>query len=126
MHTSPKATPHRAEREIRWQAALEKAKQQAVQDQLAEKLGEEARRWREAAALGEYCDALERRLAELDSAQEEADPAAPDAGCSGHVVTCRRSILVVGLLGLGQLASGGLLEAGVADQGSSTSICVCA
>ncbi|WP_251061420.1 hypothetical protein [Streptomyces sp. ISL-100] len=57
----------KAEREIRWQAAMEKAKQ----------LREEARRWREAAALGEYCDALERRLAELGSAPEESDPAAP-------------------------------------------------
>jgi hypothetical protein len=33
-----------------------------VRDQLAEVLREEAGRWREAAVLGEYRDALERRL----------------------------------------------------------------
>lgn len=56
---------------------MEKAKQQAVQEQLAETLCEEARRRREAAALSEYCDALERRLDELGGALDEADPAAP-------------------------------------------------
>ncbi|MEU5341852.1 hypothetical protein AB0H18_13615 [Streptomyces sp. NPDC020766] len=67
----------KAQRDIRWQAAIEEAKERAVQDQLAELLREEVRRWREAAALGEYCDALELRLAELGTSSEEADPAAP-------------------------------------------------
>lgn len=67
----------REEREVRWRAAMVKAKERAVRDQLAEVLREEVRRWREAAALGEYCDALERRLAELGSAPTESDPAAP-------------------------------------------------
>ncbi|MEU9190838.1 hypothetical protein AB0D14_41345 [Streptomyces sp. NPDC048484] len=66
----------KTEREIRRRAVLEKAKQQAVQDQLAEALRGEAGRWREAAELGAYCDALERRLAELGSVPDEADPAA--------------------------------------------------
>lgn len=56
----------RAEREVRWQAALDVAKQQAVREQLAQVLREEARGWQEAAALSAYCLALERRLQELD------------------------------------------------------------
>ncbi|WP_235092469.1 isocitrate lyase/PEP mutase family protein [Streptomyces sp. A1-5] len=40
-------------------------------DQLAEVLREEAGRWQEAAVLGEYCDALERRLAEPGSVVDE-------------------------------------------------------
>jgi hypothetical protein len=67
----------KAEREVHWQEAMEKAKRQAVQDQLAEALREEAGRWREAAELGEYCDALERRLVELGSVPDEADAASP-------------------------------------------------
>ncbi|MCP3821364.1 hypothetical protein NLX86_25690 [Streptomyces sp. A3M-1-3] len=39
----------RDEREVRWRAAMAKAKERAVRDQLAEVLHEEARRWREAA-----------------------------------------------------------------------------
>ncbi|NUL02958.1 hypothetical protein HRW07_06840 [Streptomyces lunaelactis] len=62
----------RAEREVRWRAAMEEAKERAVQDQLAEVLREEAERWREAAALGEYCTALERRLGELGGAMDES------------------------------------------------------
>lgn len=56
----------REEREVRWRAAVEEAKEQAVREQFAEVLREEARRWREAVVIGEYCDALEHRLAELD------------------------------------------------------------
>ncbi len=41
----------KAEREIRWQAAMEEARGQAVQDQLAEALRAEAGRWQEANAL---------------------------------------------------------------------------
>lgn len=63
----------RAEREVRWRAAMEAAKEQAVQAQFAEALREEARRWREATALGEYCDALERRLAGLGCHPEASD-----------------------------------------------------
>ncbi|MEU9323554.1 hypothetical protein AB0D91_07010 [Streptomyces canus] len=56
----------REEREVRWRAAMEEAKEQAIREQFAEVLREEAGRWREAVVIGEYCDALERRLAELD------------------------------------------------------------
>ncbi|MFD3805921.1 hypothetical protein ACFWTC_20430 [Streptomyces sp. NPDC058619] len=57
-----------AEREVRWRTAMEEAKKRAVREQLAEVLREEAGRWQEAAVLGEYCDALERRIAEPGSA----------------------------------------------------------
>ncbi|MCZ4102801.1 MULTISPECIES: hypothetical protein [Streptomyces] len=63
-----------AEREIRWRAAMEEARSRAVRDQLAEVLREEARRWQEAAVLGAYCDALERRLAEPGSGVDELAP----------------------------------------------------
>lgn len=78
-HAERRASEERAkaEREIHWQRAMEQAKQEAVQDQLAEVLREEAGRWREAAVLGDYCDALERRLAELGNIPDEADPAGP-------------------------------------------------
>lgn len=58
------------EREVRWRVAMEEAKKRAVQDQLAEALREEAGRWQEAAVLGAYCDALERRLAQQGSTDE--------------------------------------------------------
>ena len=41
----------KAERELRWRAVLDVAKQQAVRKQLAQVLREEARGWQEAAAL---------------------------------------------------------------------------
>lgn len=62
----------KAERAVRWRAAVEEAKARAVRDQLAEVLREEAERWREAAVLGEYCTALERRLGELGVAMDES------------------------------------------------------
>lgn len=62
----------KAERQIRWQAAMEEAGKQAVQGQLAEVLREEAGRWREAAVLSEYCDAMERRLGELGGGADES------------------------------------------------------
>ncbi|MFF7838237.1 hypothetical protein ACFZC6_05375 [Streptomyces ossamyceticus] len=62
----------KAEREIRWQAAMEEAREQAVQDQLVEVLRGEAGRWREAAVLSQYCDAMERRLGELDGGTDES------------------------------------------------------
>ncbi|WP_405764979.1 hypothetical protein [Streptomyces sp. NBC_01538] len=61
------------ERAVRWRAAVAEAKARAVEDQLVDVLREEAERWREAAALGEYCTALERRLGELDGAIDESD-----------------------------------------------------
>jgi hypothetical protein len=54
----------RGEREVRWRAAMEEAKERAVRQRFAEVLREEAGSWREAAVIGEYCDAMERRLAE--------------------------------------------------------------
>ncbi|MFE3856121.1 hypothetical protein ACFXPN_33945 [Streptomyces griseorubiginosus] len=62
----------KAQRQIRWQAAMEEARKQAVQDQLAEVLREEAGRWREAAVLRQYCDAMERRLDELGGGADES------------------------------------------------------
>jgi hypothetical protein len=61
----------RAEREGRWRTSMEEAKKRAVRDRLAEVLREEAGRWQEAAVLGDYCDALERRLAESSSTEDE-------------------------------------------------------
>lgn len=61
----------RAERQIHWQAAMEEAREQAVQDQLAEELREEAGRWREAAVLSQYCDAMERCFGELGGGADE-------------------------------------------------------
>ncbi|MGW5442754.1 hypothetical protein [Streptomyces asiaticus] len=58
----------RAERELRWQEAMDVAKEQAVREQLAQVLREEAGCWEEAAALSAYCMALERRIGELGGA----------------------------------------------------------
>ncbi|MCG0287042.1 hypothetical protein [Streptomyces sp. PSAA01] len=62
----------RAEREVRWQAAMDVAKEQATRGQLAQVLREEAGGWQEAAALSAYCMALERRIGELDGAVDES------------------------------------------------------
>ncbi|WP_449481005.1 hypothetical protein [Streptomyces avidinii] len=62
----------RAEREVRWQAAMDVAKEQAIREQLAQVLREEAGGWQEAAALSAYCMALERRIGDLDGAVDEA------------------------------------------------------
>ncbi|MFB6555687.1 hypothetical protein [Streptomyces sp. NPDC056405] len=61
----------RLERETRWQAVVEEAKELALREQLAAVLGEEAGRWREAALIGEYCNALERRLGALEADGDE-------------------------------------------------------
>ena len=45
---------------------MEVAKEQAVREQLAQALREEAGRWQEVAALSAYCTALEGRIRELD------------------------------------------------------------
>lgn len=62
----------RAEREVRWRAAMDVAKERAVREQLAQVLREEAGRWQEAAVLSAYCMALERRIGELDGAVDES------------------------------------------------------
>lgn len=59
------------EREVRWRAAVEVAKEQAVREQLAQALREEAGRWQESAALSAYCTALERRIGELHGVVDE-------------------------------------------------------
>ncbi|WP_414505523.1 hypothetical protein [Streptomyces sp. NEAU-L66] len=58
------------ERKARWQEAMAAAKQQAVQDQLARVLSEQAALWKEVAALREYCEALERRIGEAMESEE--------------------------------------------------------
>ncbi|MYS41053.1 hypothetical protein GTY23_07310 [Streptomyces sp. SID5998] len=60
-----------AEREVRWRAAVEVAKEQAVRQQLAQALREEAGRWQESAALSAYCTALERQIGELHDVMDE-------------------------------------------------------
>ncbi|MBT2527887.1 hypothetical protein J7E91_21300 [Streptomyces sp. ISL-99] len=62
----------RAERELRWQAAMDVAKEQAVREQLAQVLRDEAGYWQEAAALSAYCMALERRIGELGGAVDDS------------------------------------------------------
>ncbi|MFJ7266454.1 hypothetical protein ACIQV3_07240 [Streptomyces sp. NPDC099050] len=51
------------DRKIRWQAAVNSAREQAIQAQLATVLRGQAKDWHEARALSQYCDALERQLA---------------------------------------------------------------
>jgi hypothetical protein len=62
----------KAEREIRWRAAMERAKELAAQEQFAEVLRMQARQWEEAAGLSAYCEALERRLKERPGEDEAA------------------------------------------------------
>ncbi|MBZ6136578.1 hypothetical protein KVH06_06180 [Streptomyces olivaceus] len=62
----------KAEREVRWRAAMEKAKELAAQDQYAEALRAQAGQWQEAASLTAYCNALERRLEEVAGEDEAA------------------------------------------------------
>ncbi|MGW1866144.1 hypothetical protein ACWCPS_11360 [Streptomyces mauvecolor] len=62
----------KAERKVRWQAAMENAKELAAQEQYAEVLRAQARQWQEAAGLSAYCDALERRLDETPGEDEAA------------------------------------------------------
>ena len=60
----------KANREVRWQAAMDAAREQAVQAQYAAVLREHVKHWREATELREYCDALERHLAQADLAED--------------------------------------------------------
>ncbi len=78
-----------AEREVRWQAAMEDARKRAVQDQLAEVLREEAGRWQEATVLGAYCDAPERCLAQPGDADEST------LGSAGRRLECARGFVRV-------------------------------
>ncbi|WP_327364336.1 MULTISPECIES: hypothetical protein [unclassified Streptomyces] len=54
------------DRKVRWQAAMDSAREQAIQAQLATVLREQAKDWHPARALSQYCDALERRLTASD------------------------------------------------------------
>ena len=63
----------REERKARWEEAMVAAKHQAVTAQLARVLSEQATQWKEVAVLREYCEALERRIAEaVDLKGQEA------------------------------------------------------
>ncbi|GFH77445.1 MULTISPECIES: hypothetical protein [Streptomyces diastaticus group] len=62
----------KAEREVRWRAAMEKAKELAAQEQYAEVLRAQAGQWQEAASLTAYCNALERRLEEPAAREDDA------------------------------------------------------
>lgn len=83
----------RAEREVRWRAAMAEAKERAVQDQFAEVLREEARRWR-------FCGKLPRSVSIATFwnvvLPNWVEPWTgrlgnrPDAGWSGHVNTRKR------------------------------------
>lgn len=53
-----------AERKALWTAAMDEARDRAVEAQLAEVLREQSEAWRDSRLLHEYCHALERRLAE--------------------------------------------------------------
>ncbi|WP_251057236.1 hypothetical protein [Streptomyces sp. ISL-94] len=53
----------KADRKVRLQAAMDSAREQAIQAQLAAVLRVQAKDWHEARALSQYCDALEHRLA---------------------------------------------------------------
>ncbi|MFJ9899785.1 hypothetical protein ACIQPR_41270 [Streptomyces sp. NPDC091280] len=59
-----------AEREVRWKAAMVEAREQAVQAQFAEVLREQAGDWQEAMLLRAYCDALDRRLMDVEGVDE--------------------------------------------------------
>ncbi len=62
----------KANREVQWRAAMEKAKELAAQEQYAEALRAQAGKWQEAESLSAYCNALERRLAEAAGEDEVA------------------------------------------------------
>lgn len=64
----------KADREVRWRAAMGKAKELAAQEQFAEVLRAQGRQWQEAVALNAYCHALERRLEE-PTGEDEAEVA---------------------------------------------------
>ncbi|QHC23357.1 hypothetical protein [Streptomyces sp. GS7] len=61
-----------AERQARWERAMKEARTAATRAYHAERLREQAARWRETCELREYCAALEQRIANADT------PEAPD------------------------------------------------
>lgn len=66
----------KAQREVRWRAAVAEAKDRAVRAQLAEALREQAGCWHEATLLDGYCDALERRIVDgADAGEAEIEAA---------------------------------------------------
>ncbi|MGW6746191.1 hypothetical protein ACWGDX_36575 [Streptomyces sp. NPDC055025] len=62
-----------ADREVRWRAAMEVAREQALRDLLAQVLCEEGGRWQEATVLSAYCAALAGRIGELEGAMDASD-----------------------------------------------------
>ncbi|SEL58870.1 hypothetical protein SAMN05414137_11099 [Streptacidiphilus jiangxiensis] len=54
----------KAERQVRWEAAMTAANEQAIHEQYAERLREQAQQWRQAEGLRAYCSALEARLSQ--------------------------------------------------------------
>ncbi|MEU3325792.1 hypothetical protein [Streptomyces albus] len=65
----------KADRKIRWQAAMEAAEEQAVQARYAAALREQAKRFREVSELREYLNAMEDRLAQADQNEEQVTSA---------------------------------------------------
>ncbi|MFZ3494132.1 hypothetical protein ACODT5_13055 [Streptomyces sp. 5.8] len=76
-----------ADRKHRWQAAMDSAREQAIQAQLATVLREQAKDWHEVRALSQYCDAMERRLAASDGS------AAPEAVSTRHWLEWARAFV---------------------------------
>lgn len=56
----------KAERKVRWERAMAEAREQAIQARYADELENQAKRWRKARNLREYCAALEDLLCDGD------------------------------------------------------------
>ncbi|WP_104814791.1 hypothetical protein [Kitasatospora sp. MMS16-BH015] len=65
----------KAERRVGWETAMAAAKEQALQEQYAKQLRQQAHQWRESTELRTYCDALEERLASSQAVDDAADRA---------------------------------------------------
>jgi hypothetical protein len=63
-----------AERRVRWQAAMIRARQAALDAHHAKILQDQESRWRRAARLHAYCDALAQRIDAAETTGEDADP----------------------------------------------------
>ncbi|MFD3618770.1 hypothetical protein ACFWWT_26715 [Streptomyces sp. NPDC058676] len=63
------------QRRIRWEAAMDSAKEKANEAHLGTILRKQAKQWQEAHALRQYCDALERRLNVATREDSEVDSA---------------------------------------------------
>ncbi|MCP3760702.1 hypothetical protein [Streptomyces sp. TBY4] len=70
------------DRKARWQAAMDSAREQAIQAQLATVLRQQAKDWHQARALSQYCDALERRLVRR-AIRPHWKQSPPDSGWTG-------------------------------------------